>query len=165
PVLRDVGSVSNCLLHRRSLLLAKSVRVCSSDRTERAGSIVRFARVPSISRRQDSRWHRWMAAGCFCPRARSAAPGNNVVDLCSGSIDRADRIDRVPSLHPCPRSRSAQFIGKMAWPDRNFAAVFPEKKGKNTDATRLIIHEASSKQPCLWFALLVSTPGSCPAIF
>jgi hypothetical protein len=53
----------------------------------------------------------------------------------------------------------------MAWWDRNFAAVFPEKKGEKTDATRHIIHDAQHEQPDPRFALLASTPRLCPAIF
>jgi len=56
-------------------------------------------------------------------------------------------------------------MGKMAWQDRNFAAVFPEKKGEKSDAIRHIIPQAQPQQPNPQFAFLASTPTLCPTIF
>jgi hypothetical protein len=53
----------------------------------------------------------------------------------------------------------------MAWRDRNFTPVFPEKKGEKSDATRHIIYQTRHEQPNPRFALLASTAKLCPAIF
>src|SRR6266542_170522 len=123
-VLHHVCAVPYCLLGRRSILLAESLGICCWDCTERAGSIVWLTGVPSIPRWQDSCRNRWMAAGCVCSGTWSTTPGNDVVDLCTGGIGRADRIAVAASLHSRPRSRAARLIGKIAYDKAESPAIF-----------------------------------------
>ena len=55
-----------------------------------------------------------MAIGCVCSGTWSATPGNDVVDLCTGGIGRADRVDFAASVHSRSRSWTARLIGTMA---------------------------------------------------
>src|SRR5262245_19690940 len=123
-LLHYVCPISGCILDWRSVLFTEGLRVCRSNCTERAGSIVRLARVPPIPCGQDPGGKRRMVAGCVRSGTRSAPAGNNVAYLCTGGIGRADWVDCVRSLHSCPRSRSAQLIGKMAYDECETPAIF-----------------------------------------
>src|SRR6266542_2323163 len=103
-------AVSDGVFGGRSFLLTACVRVCRGDCAARAGSILRLAGVPSISGRQTPRRRWWLVAGRVLSRTRSAASGDDVAYLCSGSISRTDWIDCVPSIHSRSRSRPAGLV-------------------------------------------------------
>ena len=55
----------------------------------------------------------WLLAA-FVPEHGPRRPATMWLDLCSGGIGRADRVDFAASLHSRPGSRAARLIGKMA---------------------------------------------------
>src|SRR5438094_9771616 len=72
--------LSDRVLGGRSVLFTERLRVCRSDCTERAGSVVRLAGVPSIPRGQIASGIRMLATREVLSGARLPSLGNDVVD-------------------------------------------------------------------------------------
>src|SRR5438309_3931470 len=101
--------LSDRVLGGRSVLFTARLRVCRSDCTERAGSVVRFAGVPSIPRGQISSGIRRLATREVLSGTRPATLGNDVVDLCAGGVCRANWTDYLAPVHSRPRSGAREL--------------------------------------------------------